>query len=258
MFRSGASPGALFSVVRRSALLIVVHCGRRLAAAARAVAISVGLLLSFGTAAVAAGSVVVPPTGKVAGEGYAYYNQRSTQHMLDASLPVRPCQTLAVNGQRVAYLTLTTVAPTPNKYTCNEPAGRPLYVVDIGNECSTKKGDHHGFGTSDSQLVKCAKALFSGLTQSATVDGRSVNVSGLITATGAFPVDIPKNPLFPLPPGNGRSATYGPGLLLAGLSKGTHTINGVTKPAPPSGTSLGTCTCAERHDRTQGGHDVFV
>lgn len=202
---------------------------RRLVAAARAVGISVGLLLSLGTAAVAAGgSVVVPPTGKVAGEGYAYYEQRSTQHMLDSSLPVQPCQTLVVNGQRVGYLTLTTVAPGPNKYTCSEPAERPIYVVDIGNECSTKKGDHDGFGTSDPQLIKCAKALFSGVMQSANVDGRSVNVSRLITATGVYPIDIPKNPLFPLPPGKGRSAAYGPGLLLR-LSKGTHTIHEVTK-----------------------------
>jgi len=204
--------------------------GGRLAAAARAVAISMGLVLSLGTVAVAAGGgVVVPPTGKVAGEGYAYYEQRSTQHMLDSSLPVQPCQTLVVHGQRVGYLTLTTVAPSPNQYTCSEPAGRPMYVVDIGNECSTKKGDHNGFGTSDPQLIKCAKALFRGITQSATVDGRSVNVSKLITATGVFPIDIPKNPLFPLPPGKGRSATYGPGLLLTGLSKGTHSIHEVTK-----------------------------
>ena len=90
--------------------------GGRLAAAARAVAISMGLVLSLGTVAVAAGGgVVVPPTGKVAGEGYAYYEQRSTKKLLDFSRPVQPCQTLAVNGQRVAYLPITTVAPTTNR-----------------------------------------------------------------------------------------------------------------------------------------------
>src|ERR1700757_361087 len=103
----GALLGALASIAAVGfAIRATAASGRRFAVAARAVAISAALLLSFGTAAVAAGSVVVPPTGKVAGEGYAYYNQRSTQHMLDASLPVPPCQTLIVHGQRVGYLTL--------------------------------------------------------------------------------------------------------------------------------------------------------
>jgi hypothetical protein len=194
-----------------------------------AVAIAAGLLLSLGAAAVAAGgAVVVPPTGKVAGEGYVNYEQRSTQKLLDSSQGQRPCQTLAVNGHRVAYLTLSTIAPTTNNYTCTEPAGRPMYAVGIGNECSTFKGDHGKFGTTDAQLRKCARALFKGVKQSFTVDGRSVNVSKLVTLTAAFPVDIPKNPLFPLPHGKGRSASYGPGLLLTGLSKGTHSIQGVT------------------------------
>jgi hypothetical protein len=176
---------------------------------------------------------VVSPTGKVAGEGYAYYEQRSTQKLLDFSRPVRPCQTLVVNGQRVAYLTITTVFPSTNKYTCSEPAGRPMYVVGIGNECSTFRGDHGNFGTTDSQLRKCARALFKGLKPGFAVDGHSVNVSKLLTATGAFPIDISKHPLFPLSPGKGRSAAYGPGLLLSGLSKGNHTIKGVAS----SGTS---------------------
>ena len=104
-----------------------------------------------------------------------------------------------------------------------------MYVVEIGNECSTLKGDHGKFGTTDSQLRKCARALFKGAKQSSTVDGHSVNVSKLVTATGVYPIHVSKKPLFPLPAGNGRSAAYGPGLLLTGLSKGTHSIHGVTK-----------------------------
>jgi hypothetical protein len=207
--------------------------GSRLVATARAVAMGSGLLLSLGTAAVAAGGgVVVPPTGKVAGQGYAYYERRSTEKLLDSSVPMRPCQTLGVNGQRVAYLTITTVAPSTHKYTCREPAGRPIYVVGIGYECSTFKGDHGNFGTTDSQLRKCARVLFNDPKQRFTVDGHSVNVSKRDTATGTFPIHISKHPLFPLPPGKGRSAAYGPGLLLANLSKGAHAIHTVTKAGP--------------------------
>ena len=104
-----------------------------------------------------------------------------------------------------------------------------MYVVGIGNECSTLKGDHGNFGTTDAQLRQCARALYQGPKQSFTVDGQSVNVRKLVTATGVFAIHVPKNGLFPLPPGKGRSASYGPGLLLTGLSKGTHSIHGVTK-----------------------------
>ncbi len=77
--------------------------------------------------------------------------------------------------------------------------------------------------------MKCAKALFYPVTERTTVDDRSVNMSELITAPAAFPIRIPDNPLFPLPPGEYRSATYGPGLLIVDLSEGIHIIRMVTE-----------------------------
>lgn len=174
-------------------------------------------------------AVVLPASGKVAGEGYAYYERRSTQKLLDSSVPVAPCQTLLVHGQVVGYLPVTTIQPITSAHTCREPQGRPLYVVDIGNECSTAPGDHGSFGTSDTDLMRCAKALFYPITEHTTVDDRSVDTAELITGPPAYPIRIPKNPLFPLPPGEYRSATYGPGLLIVDLSTGIHTIHMVTE-----------------------------
>ena len=200
---------------------------RRLALAAWAAGISVALMLSASGEALAAGaSNVVPGNGKVAGHGYGYWLQRSWQATFSASPPANPCQSLTSSGQRVGYLTLKTLAPGTDHYTCNEAAGRPIYVVGLSNECSTLKGDHGKFGTSDQQLKRCARALFvEGAKDTTTVDGQSVNVDTLVAATGEYAVHVPKNNPFGISPGKGRSAAYGFGLLLTGFAKGTHIIH---------------------------------
>jgi hypothetical protein len=199
---------------------------RRLAPAALAAGIGVALMLSVSGEAVAAGANnVVPGNGKVAGHGYGYWLQRSWQATFSASSPANPCQALTANGQRVGYLTLRTLAPGTDHYTCSEPAGRPLYVVGLSNECSTFTGDHGTFGTSDQQLKRCARALFKGAKDTATIDGHSVNVDNLVAATSAYAVHAPKNNPYGIAPGAGRSAADGFGLLLTGFARGTHVIH---------------------------------
>lgn len=134
--------------------------------------------------------------------------------------PAPSCLALTVAGEKVAVL-----RPPPMQgatATCNEPAGRAIYVHQITNECSTLKGDHKGFGTTNADLVKCAKSLFKrpAVSFSATLDGHTVNLHALVTSTGEFLV--PK--VVGQSASTARSAAYGPGILLRGLSKGTHTI----------------------------------
>jgi hypothetical protein len=199
---------------------------RRLAAAALAAGIGAALTLSASGEALAAGaSNVVPANGTVAGHGYGYWLQRSWQATFSASPPLGPCKSLTANGQHVGYLTLKTLAPGTDHYTCSEPAGRPTYVVGLSNECSTFKGDHSTFGTSDQQLKRCARAGFQGARDTTTIDGHSVNVDRLVAATGAYAVHVPQNNPFGLAPGKGRSAAHGFGLLLTGFAKGTHVIH---------------------------------
>jgi hypothetical protein len=199
---------------------------RHLAAAVLAAGIGSALVLSASGEAFAAGANnVVPAKGKIAGHGYGYWLQRSWQATFSASPPANPCKSLIANGQRVGYLTLKTTAPGTHRYTCSEPAERPMYVVGLSNECSTFKGDHGKFGTSDQQLKRCARALFDGAKDATTIDGHPVNVNKLVAATGAYAVQSPKNNPFGIPPGKGRSAAYGFGLLLTGFAKGTHIIH---------------------------------
>jgi hypothetical protein len=205
----------------------------------RAVPIAVvgALLLGLGSAALAATRIhVVPPGGKVARTGYAYWLERQWQLQFAHTPPYTACQTMTVNGQKVGYLGIKSIAPATTKYKCSEPAGRPLYVIELSAECSTFHGDHLTFGTSNSQLKRCARTEFTqgNPTVTTTIDGNTVDALKLVAATGVYRVHVPKNNLLGTnKPGNGRSAAYGPGLLLTGLAKGTHVIHSVATVSQP-------------------------
>jgi hypothetical protein len=172
-----------------------------------------GLFLAAG--GLAATSPIVPVGGKVAGKGYAYYLKR-VWLLNFAGSPPSSCSALSVGGQKVALLRTSMKSAT-----CNEPAGRAIYVHELTNECSTLKGDHPGFGTTNADLMKCAKSFFNGpVTYSATLDGQTVDLHALLAATGEFFVAKVVGQSAP----TARSAAYGPGIMLLGLSKGTHTI----------------------------------
>jgi hypothetical protein len=169
---------------------------------------------------------VVPPRGKVAGQGYTYWLERFWQNLFASGrLIPKPCQTLTVGGQRVALLTAGTFWPGPYSHTCSEPAGRPIYLQAVTDECSTFRTDHNGFGTTPSQLKRCARAGYVVTKAGVWVDGSRVgHFKRFITATGVYPVHVPTHNQFSIKRHSGRSAAYGSGLLLSGLSKGTHTI----------------------------------
>lgn len=186
---------------------------------ARAVLPMAGVVLAFaaGGAALAAQSRVVPPNGKVGGKGYSYYQERGWKAVFHSPAA---CQTITVGGLRVA---IVNVSAEP---TCTAPAGRPVYAPGPGSECSTLPGDHNGYGTTASQLKRCARAGLKGFSDvTASVDGHRVpQYARFITATEVFAFRLPKNRFPGVKQRRGRSAAYGYGLLLTGLDKGTHKI----------------------------------
>lgn len=158
-----------------------------------AVAVSAGSAkrpaASFTHKTLDAPTAVVPPTGKVAGHGYAYWMQRRWQWAYSLSGPSStssPCHPLTANGKQVTFLS---VPRSTGSYSCRQPAGRPIYVNLVSVVCDTLvPGEHPRFGTSDAQLQLCSKSYFTGAgTPSATVDGHAVNFKGLLVATGGFP-----------------------------------------------------------------------
>jgi hypothetical protein len=197
-----------------------VNRWRAISRAAVCVGASTVLGLTLAAGGLAATSPVVPAGGKVAGHGYAYYLKRVWLMRFASPGPAPSCAAFSVGGEKVALL-----RPPPMSgatATCNEPAGRAMYVHQVTNECSTLKGDHKGFGTTNADLVKCAKSLFKkpGVSFSATLDGLPVNLHALVASTGEF--FVPK--VVGQSASTARSAAYGPSILLRALSKGTHTI----------------------------------
>ena len=64
-------------------------------------------------------------TGTVAGEGYGYWLERDVQTYYSIPASHSNCETLTANVQPVGFLIGST---DTGKFTCSEPAGRPLYV----------------------------------------------------------------------------------------------------------------------------------
>jgi hypothetical protein len=191
-----------------------------------AVASAGTLLLMSGTAAAAPASHVVPPHGTVAGRGYGFYAGKSWQLTFESPHNrVRACATVTVSGHKVGMLQANVTGPGTYSQTCTEPAGRPLYLKHLSDECSTFKGDHAGYGTTGAQLKKCARAEFKGATGSTTVDGHRVSrINRFLAASGVYSINLNKSNFYGYKARHGRSAAYGYGVLLRGLSKGTHTV----------------------------------
>ncbi len=177
------------------------------------------------------GGAVVPPGGAVAGHGYTYWLAAANRiFFADGGSPPL-CQTLHANGQAVEFLD---GVDTDQQIKCSASPGEPIYVHGIGDECSTIKGDHNGFGTSPAQLERCARKGFKGDGGTASVDGVKVaSYSRLVTATNAIEIHVPKHNSFDIPGQSGTSAAYGEGLLLRGLAAGSHRIR--VKSVTPGG-----------------------
>lgn len=176
-------------------------------------------------------AAVVGPGGQVAGQDYGYWLGVSNQIFFDDGGAPPLCQTLHAHGQTVEFLD---GVDTDQQIKCTVPAGEPIYVHGVSNECSTLHGDHAGFGTSATQLKRCARGGFKGVHGIALVDGaRVVNYRHLISAAPVLVARLPRHNMFHLAPQRMRTADYGEGLLLRGLSAGRHTI--VVKSFTPAG-----------------------
>jgi hypothetical protein len=170
---------------------------------------------------------VVPPGGTVAGKGYAYWLERVQLIGFEGPFTPPSCVVVSAGGQRVALL----FAHWPGhslSITCNEPAGRDLYVAELFTVCSTLEG-LPGFGTPPAELEKCARSDFpgQGVFYGVTLDGHPTRP--VVGATGTY--YVPKVVtggicgLACVPAPAAYAAGYGAGVLLSGLSKGTYIIH---------------------------------
>jgi hypothetical protein len=170
---------------------------------------------------------VVLPGGTAAGRGYGYWLERVQLVGFEGPFTPPSCVVVSAGGQRVALL----FAHRPGhslSITCSEPAGRVLYVAELFTVCSTLEG-LPGFGTPPAGLEKCARNDFASGTKGAsygvTLDGHPTRA--VVGATGTYYVPkVVSGGLCGLScvPAPAYAAGYGTGVLLSGLSKGTHII----------------------------------
>jgi hypothetical protein len=189
-------------------------------------ALALVVVLSTGGAALAEpGGVVVPKGGTVAGMGYGGWLALSWQRAFAAQVPgPGACETVETTDGPVAVL-FQSFAGGKQAYTCNEPTGRPVYVVGISNECSTLE-QPPSFGKTPAELERCAPKGFVGATGTAAVDGHPVtNYTELISRTRVFTIHLPSHNIIDSKEHTGQSAAYGEGLLLRGFAAGTHIIH---------------------------------
>ena len=192
----------------------------------RSLCVGVALaMLLFAATGAAATNVVVGPAGSAAGGGYSHWMVVKERLILETPAPgPKVCDTHQGPSGHIAFL--LGGGRERHQFACDEPSGRPIYVDGLTNECSTLRSDHNGFGTSAAQLARCAREGFHGLSATAVLDGaRVVNYRRLIVTTPVIRLQLPAGNPFGVKPQSARSVAYGEGLLLSGLSTGTHTIH---------------------------------
>jgi hypothetical protein len=189
-----------------------------------ALALALGAVIVAPTApaGAASGDVVVPKGGTVAGLGYAQWLGAWWQLRLTRPPDVVICRQV---GDVSVLIGGRNALGGGESDACAVPFGKPVYLNGLAVACSTMQtGALHG-GT-DAQLRSCAKRQFRGARRlSATLDGQPVaGYAGLVAASPVVAVTLPRINVLKTQRRSGRAAAYGVGLLLVGLTAGTHTV----------------------------------
>jgi hypothetical protein len=187
------------------------------------------VVLALGSAALASSlNQVVQPSGTVYGQGYPYYLQQVWKYYFSSS---STCQTTTVGGHKVALAE----DYKSGKSTCTAPAHEPILINSLSTECSNLPGQHNGYGTSDSDLQKCSRAVTEKALITEWLDGQRVPNFGKIfwKQVPAFTASVSPGRFKGVSQSSARASAWGWSLLLKGLPKGTHTVK--CKATYPSG-----------------------
>lgn len=178
------------------------------------------VLLAPAAGAQTARGAVVPKGGEVAGKTYGQWLATWWQLRLNRPPDVSICRQVG----DVAVLIGGRNADAGESDACTIPAGQAVYLNGLAAECSSMQPQPL-HGDTSAQLKACAKRRYRGAKVTATVDGRPVSAYGsFATASPAAAVTMPRVNVLKSKRRSGRVAAYGVGLLLTGLTPGTHVV----------------------------------
>jgi hypothetical protein len=190
------------------------------------VAAVLGLALTAAAVAFASPtSHVVQKGGTIAGEPYSYYMKVVwTQYFSSKTAPAR-CDTIKVNGVTVGVVTDF----GGGNSTCSEPAGRPIYINEVSDECSSLPGQHP-LGDSNVEIAECSWNTEQYARVVASINKQNVYHFGRNSWVGtggngkAFPVKVPAGRFKGVRAQTVRTYGWGWSMLLKGFSKGKYTV----------------------------------
>ena len=177
------------------------------------------LLLAAFTLCLIAPSAGAHPTGPLLGDLWTTVLQTPS-----AENPFGTGKAVCVHlrGHTVAPFT---PAGFPQDSTCTVKRGTKIFVAGSTYECSSIiPEDHVGFGTTEAELRKCARATDAQVAPEVTVDGRSVTLAAV--ETRLLRIYLPSDNVLGVTGADrrGQSVAHGWVVLLKRLARGTHTI----------------------------------
>jgi hypothetical protein len=195
------------------------------------IAVTVVVLVSIVVVAYARGNTnprVLPPTSRVQGLTYGDWLAEWWQYVLSVPADQNPLGDapeanciFQLDGD-VALVVANSTLDTPIQ--CTVPVGKMLFVEVLGAECSTLE-EPPFYGGNEAELLACARDLVPQDLQ-ASIDGVEIRDLGEYIATSpVYDFTVPENNVLWVPGGTGQSAASGAYLMLAPLSRGTHTIH---------------------------------
>ena len=203
------------------------------------VVVVAAFLLGTGLLVPAAGSAppahVFSPAARPYGASLGEWQARWFQWFMEIPAPTNPIfdetgELCSVGQAGPVWFTAPVAHPGTTTRSCTIPAGKSIFVLGIGNECSNIEPPPF-FGATEAELRECAAAgfefAFGDATISIAVDGVDVgDLDRYRTQTPLFSYTLPADNLFGLPAGTTASMAISDGnaVIVKPLPPGQHRL----------------------------------
>lgn len=177
---------------------------------------------------------VFPPNARPYGATLGEWQARWFRWFIEIPAPTNPLfdetgELCGINQRGPVWFTAPVAGLGTITRNCTVPAGKALFFILLGNECSNVEPPPF-FGATEAELRACAASGYeefsAGATQSITVDGVSVqNVNRYRTQTPLFGYMLPPDNVYGLPAGPATKAiSDGIGVIVKPLNPGRHRV----------------------------------